>query len=46
MDFVEGVLCECDCELVSLDTAAAVLAFKLRFTGRRDEAEDVERRAA
>ena len=46
MDFVDGVLCECDCELVSLDSAADVLAFKLRMSGRQDEAVGVEDRRA
>lgn len=45
LDFVNGVLCECDCELVALDTAADVLAFRLRYSGRDAEAATVEARA-
>jgi hypothetical protein len=41
-----GFLCGSTDAPVHLPTAADVLAFKLRFTGRHDEAMDVEDRRA
>lgn len=42
MDGIYGVLCECDGDLLPLETAVDKLAFHLRMSGRHDEAVDVE----